>query len=49
MISSQQIIQMIEELAPKTRALDWDNPGLAIGDYSKKISKNPLLTPYSNT
>lgn len=39
MISSQQIIQMIEELAPKTLALDWDNPGLAIGDYSKKISK----------
>ena len=39
MISSGTIIQITEELAPKSLMMDWDNCGLMIGDYSKKISK----------
>lgn len=39
MISSQSIIQIIEKLAPKSLAYDWDNTGLDIGDYSQKVEK----------
>jgi dinuclear metal center YbgI/SA1388 family protein len=39
MISCQTVVQIIEKLAPKRLALEWDSPGLALGDFSKKISK----------
>lgn len=39
MISCQTIMQIIEKLAPKKLAYDWDNPGLAIGDFSQKVKK----------
>jgi len=43
MISCQTLIQILEKWAPKKLALDWDNPGLAIGDLSGEIS-SVLLT-----
>lgn len=39
MISSQSIMQIIEKLAPRSLAYDWDNPGLAIGDCSQEVEK----------
>lgn len=39
MISCQTIVQLMEKLAPRKLAMDWDNPGLAVGDFSKDISK----------
>ena len=39
MISCQTLVQFLERWAPKRLALDWDNPGLAIGDLSKNVSK----------
>lgn len=39
MTSCQRIVQIVEKLAPKDLALDWDNPGLNIGDFSQKIEK----------
>lgn len=50
MISCQQVIQLIEELAHKNLILEWDNCGLMIGDYSKRVSKIMLtltITPES--
>lgn len=38
-VSIQQVIQLIEELAPKKLATDWDNVGLQIGSYDQEISK----------
>ncbi|HHV19628.1 MAG TPA: Nif3-like dinuclear metal center hexameric protein, partial [Thermoanaerobacterales bacterium] len=43
MISCQTLVQMLEKWAPKRLAMDWDNPGLAIGELSRNISK-VLLT-----
>lgn len=39
MISCQTVVNMIEKLAPKKMALEWDNPGLAVGDFAAKINK----------
>ncbi len=39
MVSCQTIINMIEKLAPKSLAFEWDNPGLMIGDFSKSANK----------
>lgn len=39
MISCQTLVQLLERWAPKRLALDWDNPGPAIGDLSKNVSK----------
>jgi dinuclear metal center YbgI/SA1388 family protein len=39
MVSCQTIIDIIEKLAPKRLALEWDNPGLMIGDFAKRIDK----------
>ncbi len=39
MIACQTIVQILEKWAPKNLALDWDNPGLAIGDLSENVSK----------
>jgi len=50
MISCQTLVQMLEKWAPKKLALDWDNPGLAVGDLSKEVSKVLLtLTVTYNT
>ena len=38
-VKCQQIIQFIEELAPKKLAEDWDNVGLMIGSPSMDIQK----------
>lgn len=43
MISCQTLVQIVEKWAPKRLAMDWDNPGLAIGDLSRDISQ-VLLT-----
>ncbi|NLZ51990.1 MAG: Nif3-like dinuclear metal center hexameric protein [Thermoanaerobacteraceae bacterium] len=43
MISCQTLVQIIEQWAPRKLAMDWDNPGLALGDLSGEISK-VLLT-----
>lgn len=43
MISSQTIIQIIEKLAPKSLAYDWDNPGLNIGNFSRKVKRILLV------
>jgi dinuclear metal center YbgI/SA1388 family protein len=43
MISCQTLVQILEKWAPKRLAMDWDNPGLAIGELSNNISK-VLLT-----
>jgi len=43
MISCQTLAQMVEKWAPRKLAMDWDNPGLAIGDLSGEVSK-VLLT-----
>lgn len=43
MISCQTLVQILEKWAPRRLAMDWDNPGLAIGELSAKISK-VLLT-----
>ena len=39
MITSQRIIQIIENLAPKSLMLEGDNVGLMVGDYRQKVSK----------
>jgi len=39
MISCQTVIQLMEKLAPRKLAAEWDNPGLALGSYSDKVSK----------
>ncbi|MGM0471605.1 MAG: Nif3-like dinuclear metal center hexameric protein [Bacillota bacterium] len=38
-LSNQQVINLMEELAPKKLAAEWDNVGLQIGSYSQRISK----------
>ncbi|SJZ71800.1 Nif3-like dinuclear metal center hexameric protein [Selenihalanaerobacter shriftii] len=38
-LSAQQVIQLIEELAPKKLAADWDNVGLQVGAYDQRVSK----------
>lgn len=43
MISGQTLVQILEKWAPRKLAMDWDNPGLAVGELSRKISK-VLLT-----
>lgn len=43
MISCKMLIQILEKWAMTNLTLDWDNPGLAVGDPSKDISK-VLLT-----
>ncbi|MCK8824487.1 Nif3-like dinuclear metal center hexameric protein [Fuchsiella alkaliacetigena] len=47
-LSIQQVIQLIEELAPKKLAADWDQVGLQIGDYQQRVSK-VLVTLDVNT
>jgi len=50
MISCQTIVQILEKWAPRKLAMDWDNPGLAIGDISGQVSKVLLtLTVTSKT
>ena len=50
MISCQTLVQILEKWAPKKLAMDWDNPGLAIGDLSGEVSKVLLtLTVTSET
>ncbi|HHW01561.1 MAG TPA: Nif3-like dinuclear metal center hexameric protein [Thermoanaerobacterales bacterium] len=39
MVSSQTVINIMEKLAPKKLAMEWDNPGLAVGDFAGKVSK----------
>jgi len=39
MISCQTVINIIEKLAPKKLACDWDNPGMMVGDFSKSVDK----------
>ncbi|MCR4429862.1 MAG: Nif3-like dinuclear metal center hexameric protein [Tepidanaerobacteraceae bacterium] len=39
MISCQTVANMIEKLAPQKMAMEWDNPGLAVGDFAAKINK----------
>lgn len=39
MISCQTLVQILEKWAPKKLAMDWDNPGLAIGELSRNVSK----------
>jgi dinuclear metal center YbgI/SA1388 family protein len=39
MISCQTVINIMEKLAPRKLAMEWDNPGLAIGDFAGKINK----------
>jgi len=39
MISCQTLVHILEKWAPKRLAMDWDNPGLAIGELSVKVSK----------
>ncbi|MCG0274740.1 MAG: Nif3-like dinuclear metal center hexameric protein [Thermosediminibacteraceae bacterium] len=39
MASCQTVINIIERLAPRKLALEWDNVGLIIGDYSAKVEK----------
>lgn len=38
-LSIQQVIQLIEDLAPKELAEDWDNVGLQIGSYDQRVNK----------
>ncbi|MBM7623199.1 Nif3-like dinuclear metal center hexameric protein [Sporohalobacter salinus] len=38
-LSIQQVIQLMEEIAPKKLAQDWDNVGLQIGSYSQRVNK----------
>lgn len=38
-ITSETIFQTMEKLAPKSLAYDWDNVGLQIGSYRKKVKK----------
>ncbi|KXS41871.1 dinuclear metal center protein, YbgI/SA1388 family [Candidatus Frackibacter sp. WG12] len=38
-LSIQQVIQLIEELAPKRLAEDWDNVGLQIGSYDQRVNR----------
>ena len=42
-VSVGQVEQLIEKLAPRSWAEDWDNPGLLVGASSQKIEKM-LLT-----
>lgn len=37
--SVQDFTQALEKLAPQALALDWDNVGLQIGDFRKKVAK----------
>jgi len=39
MICCQTVINLMEKLAPKKLAMEWDNPGLAVGDPAAKINK----------
>lgn len=39
MTSCQNIMNIIEKLAPKKLMLEWDNPGLMVGDFSKDVGK----------
>lgn len=39
MISCQAVAQIIDELAPKNLMMEWDNCGLLLGEYSKRVSK----------
>lgn len=39
MISCQTVVNIIERLAPKKTALEWDNTGMMIGDFSRSIDK----------
>ena len=43
MISAHTLVQIIEKWAPRKFAMEWDNPGLAVGELSRKVSK-VLLT-----
>lgn len=50
MISCQSLVQILEKWAPRKLAMEWDNPGLAIGDLSCEVSKVLLtLTVTSET
>lgn len=37
--TNSDIFKLIEDLAPKTKAYDWDNVGLQIGNYQKQPKK----------
>ncbi|MGB9841005.1 Nif3-like dinuclear metal center hexameric protein [Thermovenabulum sp.] len=39
MPSCATIINILEKLAPKNLAFDWDNTGIQIGDYNKEVKK----------
>jgi len=39
MISCQTVVNIIEKLAPKKLACDWDNTGLMVGDFARGVDK----------
>ena len=39
MANLQQIITLMSKLAPQSEAMDWDNVGIQVGDYSNNIEK----------
>ncbi|WP_222927204.1 Nif3-like dinuclear metal center hexameric protein [Thermosediminibacter litoriperuensis] len=39
MPACQTVINIIERLAPRKLALEWDNVGLMVGDYSAKVDR----------
>lgn len=38
-LTTRDVFQVIEQLAPKTFAYDWDPVGLQVGSYNKSVSK----------
>ena len=39
MMLCRDVIQRLEELAPKSLACEWDNPGLLVGREDQEIHK----------
>ena len=42
-MKTRDIINILEKKFPKINAEEWDNVGLLIGDYDKKVKKNPIF------
>ena len=40
-MKARDIINILEKKFPKINAEEWDNVGLLIGDYDKKVKKIP--------
>lgn len=47
MISCQTVVNIMEKLAPKKLAYDWDNPGMMVGDFARSVDK--ILTTLTVT